>query len=191
MFVIYPHNTGKEPVSTDIETPAPASGLTAARKHFLHGIFTTALEGGIGYWSECSKYHWHLPPVIDKYGNQLLLADLDGFYAVIEPPDEEGGWGVFGDPDGTVGDCEEDRKPLTIDLGVVLRGAMWMSLYVQGLVDEKGKIVTLNAIKPWREDHYYWQYVKAFNSNGDDGDYDAEVADMIVQFGLFGEVVYG
>lgn len=40
-------------------------------------------------------------------------------------------------------------------------------------------------------DHYFHQFVAANRTNGDDGDYDAEVADMIVQFGLFGEVVYG
>jgi hypothetical protein len=156
--------------------------LSEDRKDFLHGLFTTALEGGIGYWSACSDYHWS----VDGDGTN---ADVDGFYAVIHPTED--GWGVFGDPKGTVGDCEEDRKPLRIDLGVVWRGAMWMNLYVQGLVDDKGKVVPFNEVKPWKDGHYYWQYVQAFNSNGADGDYDADVADMIVQFGLFGEVVYG
>lgn len=168
------------------DTPTLAGTLTDERKEFLHGIFTTALEGGIGYWSACSDYHWHHPA---SGGDGVLVADLDGFYAVIEPLEE--GWGVFGDPHGAVGDTDEDRRPLTIDLGVVHRGAMWMMLWVQGLVDGKGNAVPLDQVKPWPEKHYYWQYVAAYSSNGIDGDYDAGVADMIVQFGLFGEVVYG
>ena len=28
------------------------------RIQFLTDVFTTALEGGIGYWSECSYYRW-------------------------------------------------------------------------------------------------------------------------------------
>src|SRR5690349_12305629 len=38
----------------------------------------------------------------------------------------------------------------------------------------------------------YWrQFLLADRTNGDDGDYDAIVADWIVQAGLFGEIVYG
>ena len=44
-------------------------------KQTLHGLFTTALEGGIGYWSVASAYHWRLPNGED---------DLDGFYADVE-----------------------------------------------------------------------------------------------------------
>lgn len=28
------------------------------RNEFLQDILTTAVEGGIGYWSECEGYHW-------------------------------------------------------------------------------------------------------------------------------------
>lgn len=38
----------------------------------------------------------------------------------------------------------------------------------------------------------YWnQFLLADRTNGDDGDYDAIVADWIVQAGIFGEIVYG
>ena len=38
----------------------------------------------------------------------------------------------------------------------------------------------------------YWrQFLLADRTNGDDGDYDAIIADWIVQAGLFGEIVYG
>lgn len=48
----------------------------------LHGIFTTALEGGIGYWSQCSHYRWCFEGLTD---------DLLGFIATIHEVDEHGG----------------------------------------------------------------------------------------------------
>lgn len=66
---------------------------------FLHDIFTTALEGGIGYWSECSAYHW-------SKGGPDHEADLDFFHAIIE--ETESG---------------EDEPPThRIDREVILRG---------------------------------------------------------------------
>jgi len=38
----------------------------------------------------------------------------------------------------------------------------------------------------------YWrQFLLAYETNGEDGDYDAIVADWIVQAGIFGEIRYG
>lgn len=34
---------------------------TNERKQWLDDVFVTALEGGIGYWSECSEYRWFGP----------------------------------------------------------------------------------------------------------------------------------
>ncbi len=47
----------------------------SAYDNLLHALFTTALEGGIGYWSECEKYHWSTD------GGDT--EDLRGFYAII------------------------------------------------------------------------------------------------------------
>jgi len=47
---------------------------TEERLEFLHGIFTTALEGGIGYWSVCDAYHWG-----DKAAAGNMASDLTGF----------------------------------------------------------------------------------------------------------------
>jgi hypothetical protein len=61
-------------------------------------MFTTALEGGIGYWSECLEYCWSKGPDHEP--------DLDGFYALIE--ETESG---------------EDEPPThRIDREVILRG---------------------------------------------------------------------
>lgn len=38
---------------------------------------------------------------------------------------------------------------------------------------------------------YGWQTVKFDRTNGDDGDYDANTADSVLQFAIFGENIYG
>jgi hypothetical protein len=35
--------------------------ITAAREQFLADVITTAVEGGVGYWSQCSQYQWTDP----------------------------------------------------------------------------------------------------------------------------------
>jgi hypothetical protein len=32
--------------------------ISIAREDFLSDVITTAIEGGIGYWSQCSQYQW-------------------------------------------------------------------------------------------------------------------------------------
>ena len=54
----------------------------------LHSVFTTALEGGIGYWSRARSYHWATAD-----DSVLVVAgedDLLGFHAEIEESDEDG-----------------------------------------------------------------------------------------------------
>lgn len=64
----------------------------------LNGVFTTALEGGIGYWSTCSRYKWGVTDPADPTGKRLVEA-LD-FVAVIQ----------------------EDGTEYVIDRGVIARG---------------------------------------------------------------------
>ncbi len=45
------------------------------KNNLLLDLFTTALEGGINYWSDCTEYRWS-----DDNGDEDLL----GFRAVIE-----------------------------------------------------------------------------------------------------------
>jgi hypothetical protein len=47
----------------------------------VHGIFVTALEGGIGYWSRCEGYRWSLDgqgEIEDLYGFEARVRELDG-----------------------------------------------------------------------------------------------------------------
>lgn len=65
----------------------------------LLNVFTTALEGGIGYWSTASKYHWCTP---GKEG-EAYTDDVTGFYAIIQ-------------------DVEDNDKEYRIDAAVIKRG---------------------------------------------------------------------
>jgi hypothetical protein len=69
----------------------------SARDELLADLFTTALEGGIGYWSSCSEYHWSTDG----------QADLRGFFAVVT--------------DSTV-EVEDDPPTHRIDRDTIVKG---------------------------------------------------------------------
>lgn len=116
----------------------------------LNGVFTTALEGGIGYWSTCSRYLWS----IDRGDTEAR-----DFIAVITE---------VGDGDGT------DEH--VIDRSAIIRGIRKAYAYYRG---SEGQPYIRQALT----DLTFGKY--------DDLDYDATVADVIVQFGVLGELVYG
>jgi hypothetical protein len=58
-------------------------------KRALQGVFQTALDGGIGYWSNCLRYRWA------KAGTDEC--DLDGFHAEIEDAYEGAKYTINGD----------------------------------------------------------------------------------------------
>lgn len=121
----------------------------AVRPEALHGIFVTALEGGIGYWSVATRYRWSIPGTDGE-------EDLDSFHAVIE--ETESG---------------EDTPPVhRIDAEVIRRGLAYFAAPGDGYPHVREAALALLV-------------------GDEDVDYDAEVADCIVQAGLFGEVVYG
>lgn len=158
----------------EIKTPE----RTDARKKFLHCVFTTALEGGIGYWSVCDEYHWSKPGLINGGSGGDLVDDLDGFYATIESNDEDG-WGITKKEPvtilGTTFDSWEYDNQLRIDIDVIERGS---NMLVEKVLS--GEFTN----------DYLLQFVQAWISDGDNGDYDCSGADLVVQLGLFGEVVY-
>lgn len=150
------------------------------RKKFLLGVFNTAIEGGINYWATIDDYHW-----TNATGDQNVFdhEDLDGFFAT-----------VYELAEGNTEDVEtielEDRlgypylvkaKPHRINIDVVARGVRLFTDMVKGK-DGGEKL-------PYSD--YWWQFVEANDTNGVKGDYDAIVADQIVQFGLFGKTIYG
>ena len=68
--------------------------MSTERDQLFLDIFTTALEGGIGYWSWCDEYHW---------SNEDGTDDVRGFFALIQ-------------------ESEEDGKSLRIDRSVIAKG---------------------------------------------------------------------
>ncbi|QLF84652.1 hypothetical protein SEA_GAIL_89 [Mycobacterium phage Gail] len=144
---------------------------TEDRKQFLFDVFVTALEGGIGYWSVAEEYHvWS--------DVESATEDIDGFYAVIEIQDD---------------DTDPDEEPEThrVNASTIARGIGLFEKYALGKIDGQGTEVAEHAIEPVGESHYWRQFLLANRTNGADGDYDADVADIIVQFGVFGRVIYG
>jgi hypothetical protein len=114
-------------------------------------VFTTALEGGIGYWSACSRYKWSVDGTLDGQA-------LD-FIAVVQ-------------------DVEDDEAPTyVIDREVIRRGISALYVYLRSLGDEANRYHQ-RAARDLSLGHY------------DDADYDADTADMVVQFGLFNELRY-
>lgn len=136
--------------------------LSTDRRRFLHGIFTTAIEGGINYWAQTSAYHW------SDNGSD----DINGFYADIT-------------------ECEEGDTNLRIDLDTMARGVQLFVKYCRGEITTQGEPVPEADQQEIPEGHYWREFLVAEQTQGRDGDYDAGVADEIVQFGLFGKSIYG
>lgn len=133
------------------------------RDEAIADLFTTALEGGIGGWSAASEYRWRKPGS-DPRGRVSDTQDVLGFRAVIHEVDED----------------EEDgysATPLVIDRFVIRRGMQRLYKHMIDLGDEASR--------------YQKQACRDFTfGNWDDFDFDADTADMAVQFGLFNTIRY-
>jgi hypothetical protein len=124
----------------------PVERCASKRDEMLGDVFTTALEGGIGYWSACSRYKWSVDGTLEGQARD--------FIAVVE-------------------DTEDDHgTQYVIDRACITRGLR--------LAHERGN---------WADYHARALRDLTFG-NWDDLDFDADTADIIVQFGLFGEQRY-
>lgn len=167
------------------EKPWPPTERTEGRKQFLHYMFTTALEGGIGYWSCAAEYHWskNEPGVASGPEQKRLEEDLDGFYAILESSDDD--WGVqeaFVSETGEVQAITETQS-LRVDIAVIERG--WNLFVDKVIAATKSEDPKADFSRP-----YFRQAIVQWLTDMEDGDSDADVADLVVQLGLFGEVVY-
>lgn len=91
---------------------------TATDQLFID-LFTTAMEGGINYWSWTAEYHWMCDD--DEAG-----ADFDGFYAVIRDIEAE----------------DEADERLRIDRDVIARG------YNHAITSHKDKVRWSSGQRP-------------------------------------------
>lgn len=151
--------------------------VTDNRKKFFHYLFTTAIEGGIDDWAVVEAYSWSKTE--GKMADGKVVEDLDNFYATITSTEDD--WGVDRLATGyAIGDNEE----LRIDLSVIERGwYKFMDLVLRAVKEERNDVSF--------SDPYYRQAIIQYLTDMEDGDSDANVADIVVQLGLFGEYVYG
>jgi len=139
----------------------PAYGVNSLVDHFLHIIFTTALEGGIGYWSAALTYHWS----IDGAGDE---SDVEGFHADIVDADDEAG---------------DDNFPQTrIDRSVIARAFERMAAGPVEYMPDAQRHAFLAALHA---------RLAGMNDDVFDFDFDAGDADNVVQVGVLGKVVFG
>jgi hypothetical protein len=131
----------------------------ARRAEFLNDIITTALEGGIGYWSQASQYQW--------------IDDYDGRVHVVVGDEIPGGNATA--IVHRLNDDESDyvEEGLLIDQACVRRG-------LRRILDGDAPV-----------GERYREGIRDANRANDASLIDADDADVIVQAGLFGEVVYG
>lgn len=126
-----------------------------------HDIFTTACEGGINYWASIEDYRWS----IDGSGD-IDRPDLDAFEAMLIERDGDANSYLLND--------------LVITQG--LRKAFLALEDGKSFGDYHDK-----AIVPM----YLANLQPSMAFLYDMVDFDANTADIIVQYGLFGEMVYG
>lgn len=135
---------------------------SATRETFLANILTTAVEGGIGYWSQVVEYAWY-DPTMQGGTAQPGPAGGGNAYAVLYVP--EG-------PDGTEKVYNLTPEVIAHGLRVIERDSRVIRSRIRGV------IVACSRASDTAPD-------------GLCGDIDADAADAIVQAGLFGEVIFG
>lgn len=148
------------------------------RVQFLLDVLTTACEGGIGYWSFLLRYDiWENPEanwqdLKQKRDPQLQLFDYAGADSSLDLSDfDPNAWSWK--------EIDWHRLPhqhcYTLNIDAIARGLQ----------------LAWDAGRHDNHDSYWYQLYLADKTNGDDGDYDAGLADQVVQYGLLGEDPYG
>lgn len=130
------------------------------REQFLADIISTAVEGGIGYWSQCSHYQW-----VD-YSNSGNL------------------FGPVGEKDPSKGTCATVHVLNADESGYVEEGLeITVETVARGLGLIKSPEFGVNSRMRGE--------ILVADVENDAGMIDSDDADVIVQAGLFGEVIYG
>jgi hypothetical protein len=125
---------------------------SAERTEFLSGVLSTALEGGVGYWS--------VADAIERVGD---YPNGDWEYASVTLTEN-------GDGDNWCSQRDEECQGHQVDLDTIARG-------IAGLLG--------------RDPRYrHHKLLAEANRENDACDIDSDIADDIVQYGIFGSLVY-
>lgn len=136
------------------------------RREFYADIVTSAVEGGIGYWSAAEVYKW-FDPKLDGGTAEPGPQGTANAYAIIVPADEEAATAEWPKYDGECPSALVDVDLVRRAVGKIVRGQLSHEL--------RDDLVT--SIRTG---------YRAFDASH----VDAEAADVIVQVGVFGEVVF-
>jgi hypothetical protein len=152
------------------------------RTELLHTLFVAAVEGGINYWAQCSDYRW----ATDESGRK---EDFEGFSVLLHPIPGETEWGVFSG--------DQDKKPVIVNKEVMDRGLTrlgeWAFTDARNCVGAPVLTENTGDFRCWprRAGEHLAEFMAEVQGEKFDVDFDAAVADVVVQLGLFNEVVYG
>lgn len=124
---------------------------SAERNDFLTNVVVTAVEGGIGYWSQVDQYKWFFP-------------DLAGGTHEPSPGNGANASAIVHELNDAGDDYKEEG--VLFDLDAVERGIK------KAILCGHLEIATASSIN-------------------DAGDLDANHADVICQFAILGDIVYG
>jgi hypothetical protein len=135
------------------------------RQDFLRDVAIVAAEGGIGYWSSCTRYRWSKDGSLD---NMLPFPELR-IVASESPEDFDGELlpGVKSEKTDDMG------LEVTITADTIRKGL--------SLIEQRDDICGSDMRK----------LIIGASKTNDAGDIDADAADVIVQAGIFGKLVFG
>lgn len=137
------------------------------RRAFYAAIVSTALEGGVGYWSAAEGYRWFDPELSGGTAAPGPQGTANA-WAILVPADEEASfadWPHTG-PDGR-GRAEVTVESVTRAVGRIVRGQLGHHLRENIVADIR------HGVREWDASYI-----------------DADAADVIVQVAVFGEVVF-
>lgn len=123
---------------------------------FLADVLTTAVEGGIGYWSQVDGYHWFSPTLSGGTGEPGPNGCANAYVELLYP---------YG---------HEEFKPQRLTVATIQIGLNKIDRDIDARLIAPNERRRLLAA--------WWTY--------EAGDIDAGDADVIVQIGLLGSIVF-
>lgn len=163
--------SGPRPITSSLDGyPDPATRFDVESVQMLTDVFTTALEGGIGYWSQAEEYR-HSGPPAERYATIL---DDEGTRHRID---------LYTIQEGLI----EARRLIRLAQDAHVRNLPTSNSWPKPgseFFDVCERASILLSGRPTNEDA-----LERFEEA--ESMFDATAADTVVQLGLFGSVVYG